>query len=240
MQTSSTESTQTAAAKKPAQQSSLSGVVDLDPKEFERKHQELGGTLLDVRTPAEIAQFRIDGASTVDINDPQFRSKIDKLAKDQPVFVYCHSGGRSARAAKMLKEAGVTQVYNLDGGISAWKRAQLATVSSPLAQPEEPAKETTLAEFDAKLQNSPVVLAEFQTQWCAPCVGMRPVVEQLRNKHGDDKVVVVDVDASEALATREKASGVPVFVLYQKGRETFRHSGALSFEELDAKLNQAP
>ena len=49
------------------------------------------------------------------------------LDKEKPVYLYCRSGKRSASAAEKLKEAGFTEVYNLKGGILAWKEKQYET-----------------------------------------------------------------------------------------------------------------
>jgi molybdopterin/thiamine biosynthesis adenylyltransferase/rhodanese-related sulfurtransferase len=45
-----------------------------------------------------------------------------ELPADRPLVVYCHSGGRSARATDFLRRAGFARVYNLAGGIDAWSR----------------------------------------------------------------------------------------------------------------------
>jgi thioredoxin 1 len=214
-------------------------IRDLGPEAFSKLRAERGGTLLDVRTPDEVDQGRIQGASVVDIRDPKFRSKVDKLAKDRPVFVYCRSGGRSAQAAQVLAEVGVKEVYNLDGGISAWKGAGLA-VEIPSERPASAgAKSLSTADFDALLSKQPVLLVNYHTEWCSPCVEMLPIVERIEKKHGEEHVLRVNVDESEPLSQREKASGVPVFVLYEAGKETFRHSGVMTFELLDEKLGAA-
>jgi thiol-disulfide isomerase/thioredoxin len=175
----------------------------------------------------------------VDIRDPKFRSKVDKLAKDRPVFVYCRSGGRSAKAAEVLAAVGVKEIYNLDGGISAWKGAGLAVGISSARPASTGAKTLTTTKFDDLLSKQSALLVDYHTEWCSPCVEMLPIVEKLEKKHGQEHVLRVDVDASEELSKREKASGVPVFVLYEAGKETFRHSGATTFEILDEKLSQA-
>jgi rhodanese-related sulfurtransferase len=41
----------------------------------------------------------------------------------KPVLVYCRSGGRSAKAAKQMKDLGFVEISDLDGGITAWKKA---------------------------------------------------------------------------------------------------------------------
>jgi rhodanese-related sulfurtransferase len=49
--------------------------------------------------------------------------------KDKPIAVMCHSGRRSAKAVKLLQEAGYTQVSNISGGISAWQKAGLPVLA---------------------------------------------------------------------------------------------------------------
>ncbi len=52
------------------------------------------------------------------------------LKENQTIVVYCKKGARGALAAKMLKDLGFKNVYNLDGGIHAWMNAGLPIVSS--------------------------------------------------------------------------------------------------------------
>jgi rhodanese-related sulfurtransferase len=80
--------------------------------------------LLDVRTPEEIAQGKIDKAVELDIKDPAFRDKLNALDKTKQYMVYCYAGGRSATAMKTMKELGFKQVYNFDGGYKAWSSGQ--------------------------------------------------------------------------------------------------------------------
>ena len=50
--------------------------------------------------------------------------------KDKRIILHCASGGRSALAAKTLKDMGYNNVAHLDGGIKAWKEAGLNTEES--------------------------------------------------------------------------------------------------------------
>jgi rhodanese-related sulfurtransferase len=72
--------------------------------------------LVDVRTPDEFKTAHIDGAVNIDIRDSGFMETIDALDKSAPTYVYCRSGGRSARAAQLMTEAGFVAVYDLSGG----------------------------------------------------------------------------------------------------------------------------
>ncbi len=76
--------------------------------------------VIDVRTPGEVQAGYITGADLfIDING-DFQAGIANLDKSKTYLVYCKSGGRSGRAAKIMESAGFTSIYNLSGGISAW------------------------------------------------------------------------------------------------------------------------
>ncbi len=75
-----------------------------------------GALLLDVRTNGEFASGHIDGAKNVPLHE--LGSRLEKLSKKSPVVVYCRSGARSARAARILQKAGFA-VHDL-GPLHAW------------------------------------------------------------------------------------------------------------------------
>lgn len=79
--------------------------------------------LVDVRTPQEHDEIRIANSQNIDFMSPTFDEDVEKLDKDKPVILYCKVGGRSAKCAKKLKEAGFTKIYDLEGGISKWKHS---------------------------------------------------------------------------------------------------------------------
>src|SRR5690606_13534983 len=75
--------------------------------------------IIDVRTPEEFQSGHIATARNINIYDPDFKDQLKKLNKEDPIFVYCKVGGRSAKAAKILQELGFVSVYDLQGGIMA-------------------------------------------------------------------------------------------------------------------------
>ena len=77
--------------------------------------------LVDVRTPGEYTQGHLENAVNINVFDKAFISKAETLDKSKPVYVYCKSGGRSMKAANMLKSNGFN-VVNLNGGIGSWMR----------------------------------------------------------------------------------------------------------------------
>lgn len=88
-------------------------------------HAEADVYILDVREPQELAQARIDGAHHIPLGELVERQ--GEVPRDRTVYVLCHVGGRSARAAAYLEQQGVDAV-NVDGGILAWYRAGLPVV----------------------------------------------------------------------------------------------------------------
>jgi rhodanese-related sulfurtransferase len=84
--------------------------------------------LIDVRTPKEFTEGHLPGAILIDIKDANFDSQILALDKNRPVFVYCRSGKRSLEAANILEKYKFKWVYNLEGGMIAWKDKGKAVV----------------------------------------------------------------------------------------------------------------
>ena len=74
--------------------------------------------LIDVRETFEHEIARIDGAKLIPLRE--IGGRVDELEKNRPIIVHCHSGQRSAAAVRLLKERGLGNVYNLNGGIDAW------------------------------------------------------------------------------------------------------------------------
>lgn len=112
---SATDATATAATSAPVYQ-------DLTVAEFAERIGGDNTVLLDVRTPGETARGIIDGAIEMDFRATDFGEQLKTLDPSKTYLVYCASGGRSGRTAKMLNELGVQEVYNLAGGYTAWSK----------------------------------------------------------------------------------------------------------------------
>jgi rhodanese-related sulfurtransferase len=85
--------------------------------------------ILDVRTSAEFSFERIDKSMNLDvIAVTAFNDSIDRLDRNKVYLVYCATGTRSPGASTKLQNKNFRNVYNLQGGISAWKREGYAIV----------------------------------------------------------------------------------------------------------------
>ncbi|WP_452596926.1 rhodanese-like domain-containing protein [Pontimicrobium sp. MEBiC01747] len=81
--------------------------------------------LIDVRTEREHKNGHLALSQNIDFNSPTFEEDIKKLDKLKPVILYCQGGGRSAKCAKKLKDAGFVKIYDLEGGFSKWQHHNL-------------------------------------------------------------------------------------------------------------------
>lgn len=83
--------------------------------------------ILDVREPGEFAEGHIREAKNIPLGElPKRVGELDKF-KSKAVIVVCASGMRSSKAASQLKQAGFNDVFNLAGGLSAWRAQGLPT-----------------------------------------------------------------------------------------------------------------
>jgi rhodanese-related sulfurtransferase len=81
--------------------------------------------LVDVRTEEEYESGHIDDAVNFNIIDNEtFLNQIETLDKNEPVYLYCKMGGRSNRAANILKEKGFTKIFDYSGGYNDWVQNQ--------------------------------------------------------------------------------------------------------------------
>ncbi len=80
--------------------------------------------LIDVRTESETSGVKIKKeALEIDFYGETFKSELDKLDKNKKYLIYCHSGNRSGKSLKIMKDLGFNEVYDLSGGILHWKGA---------------------------------------------------------------------------------------------------------------------
>lgn len=81
--------------------------------------------VLDIRTATEFKTGHIKGAKNTPLAD--FAGSVGGLSdnKNKPVLVYCNTGSTATRAIKLLKNAGFEKINNLEGGIAAWKEANM-------------------------------------------------------------------------------------------------------------------
>jgi rhodanese-related sulfurtransferase len=79
--------------------------------------------LVDVRGADELTQGYIEGSTLIPLWD--ILKGNQRPPKDKPILLICAVGGRSLALGKLMSKNGWPEIYNLKGGISAWKEAKL-------------------------------------------------------------------------------------------------------------------
>ncbi len=100
-------------------QATQSAVLVAD--DFEAKLSMPNIQIVDVRTPEEYKTGHIGNSKNINFYDADFKAQMAKLDKSKPLAVYCAAGGRSAKAAAILSDLGFKTIYDLQGGMGAWR-----------------------------------------------------------------------------------------------------------------------
>ena len=99
-------------------QEAVDEVPEITVKELKEKLDNGGGiSVLDVREPYEYEVANI-GARLIPLGE--LPERLAELDKDETLAIHCRTGARSARAVRLLQDAGFQEVYNVKGGIAAW------------------------------------------------------------------------------------------------------------------------
>lgn len=103
-------------------QTNSKGVQVISQADFDKKVIGKEVQLVDVRTYQEFAGGKIDDAINIDFLSSDFKQKMAKLDKNQPVYIYCQSGNRSGKASQIMVEMGFKQIYDLQGGYGGYRK----------------------------------------------------------------------------------------------------------------------
>lgn len=122
-QQSASQKEETLSPARDVQQTQQSTIALITPADLDVKMSDPLIQLIDVRTDTEWQKGHLKGAERFEINNSNWETQISTLDKNLPVYVYCAKGGRSSRSAKQLQKAGFKEIYDLDGGITAWLNA---------------------------------------------------------------------------------------------------------------------
>lgn len=89
-----------------------------------------GVPLVDVREPHEYEAGHVPGAVLIPLG--QVTARVGEITRDEPVYVICEMGGRSAKAAQWYRTQGI-DARNVVGGMRAWVGAGKASITGSLA-----------------------------------------------------------------------------------------------------------
>ncbi len=205
----------------------------LSAQEFARQIDTASNAvILDVRTASEFNEGHIKDAVNIDFRNSDFKNRTDSLSKNKPVYIYCLSGGRSAKAASQLRSQGF-DVYELNGGMLKWRADNLPEEKPFLNK----SSGMTLNDYAHIIKSDQKVLIDFYAEWCAPCKLMEPYILDLQQSGKNGlKVVRIDVDKNPQLARELKIDALPVLHFYKAGDIKWGYVGYLSKKALMKKM----
>jgi len=214
-------------------QTSTSASLSLNAAAYKEAITAKNIQVLDVRTATEFKGGHIKDALQANwLDQKEFADRTQHLDKNLPVYVYCQAGARSASAQTALEAKGY-KVVNLEGGMSNWKMNGF-----PVEGTGNKAQ-MRVEDFDKTIAANKIVLVEVGADWCPPCRKMLPVLETLKEKPAAPFYFLA-VDGGEDIEVMKslKSEGLPTFILFKNGKETWRHEGLVKLEEFNAALSK--
>ena len=80
--------------------------------------------------------------------------------------------------------------------------------------------------------NKPVIV-DFHAVWCSPCKMQTPILKELARDLGDQvKVIKVDVDQNQEIASQYRIQSVPTLIIFRNGNPVWRQSGVVAKSQL--------
>ena len=93
--------------------------------------------------------------------------------------------------------------------------------------------------FSEIIQSETPVLVDFFAEWCGPCKMMKPILEDLKSRMGEDvRIIKIDVDKNPAIASKFRIQGVPTLMVFKQGESKWRQSGVVSAADLQGVIQK--
>jgi rhodanese-related sulfurtransferase len=198
---------------------------------FENKITKKEVQILDVRTPEEFDLGHLSNAMLANWNEKdEFIRRIAALDKDEPVYIYCLSGKRSAEAANVLRERGFSEVIELQGGINAWKQGDKRL------EAESETAQISSNSYKGMLKSSSLVLVDFGAVWCPPCRKMEPILQEIEKENPNISLIRIDAGSQSTLMKSNNVLEMPTYILYKDGKEVWRASGLMEKDKINTAI----
>jgi thioredoxin 1 len=100
-------------------------------------------------------------------------------------------------------------------------------------------QQVTDANFEEEvLQSDQPVLVDYWAEWCGPCKGLAPVLDEVaREYEGRLKIAKLNVDQNSEIPPKYNIRGIPTLILFKNGVEVANKMGALSKSQLSAFID---
>lgn len=94
-------------------------------------------------------------------------------------------------------------------------------------------KENIMDKFKELIASDIPVLVDFFAEWCGPCKTMTPILHELKSMKGEKvRIVKIDVDKHQELASYYQIQSVPTLMIFKDGKQLWRQSGVIRANDL--------
>ena len=128
-----------------------------------------------------------------------------------------------------MRSIGFKDVINLEGGILAWQSNNLP-LTTEVASPSD---KISFEAYTQMITSDTAVLVDYFAPWCAPCIKMKPMLEEIDKEYaGKVKVIRLDINENKELAKKLNIVEIPILKIFIKGKETWMHQGYIEKADL--------
>ena len=93
--------------------------------------------------------------------------------------------------------------------------------------------------FNNIINSNQPVLVDFHADWCGPCKMLAPILKEVKHDLKDSiKIVKIDVDKNQVIASKYQVRGVPTMILFKNGNQLWRQSGVVQKNDIITTINQ--
>ena len=103
----------------PPTEKRVAAITEISPFDAAEKTQAAYAQFVDVRTAAEYKAGHADRAINIPLDT--LEQNLDRIEKNEPVYMICETGRRSKEASEILARNGYTMIYNVTGGTAEWR-----------------------------------------------------------------------------------------------------------------------
>jgi len=166
-----------------------------------------------------------------DLLQPQeLYQRLKKYEDEGKQFLLTEAKGRLKSS---FKWRGLPIKFNEDGN------GRLTIEFKEKAEQEEGGLvlELDSSNFDEEIKKHPLLVVDCWAPWCAPCLMVAPVIEELARDYGDKiKFGRLNIDVSQSIAVKYRIMSIPTLLIFQNGQLVGQKVGALPRKMLEPEL----